>query len=209
MRKSLVEPFHKKRAVIVWQPAFQAGCRGFEPRLPLPWHNKSLCRLSTSRLKASRRRYGKQGDRFVFGENVHSDHLPRFRATTCLASRDHLPCRGRDHLPSPARDHLPPVSPPACFPLQQGGTRIDVITRTKRPLFIEPPIREGEYQAETPSPRCHRGPISCTAHQTGYAGTGAPATGRSKSGCWAAKRKDDAGIRAGQAAGGGHDRPRH
>src|SRR5215510_3287441 len=30
MRKPLVGPFHKKRAVIVRHPAFQAGCRGFE-----------------------------------------------------------------------------------------------------------------------------------------------------------------------------------
>jgi len=30
-----VEPLHKKRAAIVRPPAFQAGCRGFEPRLPL------------------------------------------------------------------------------------------------------------------------------------------------------------------------------
>src|SRR5260221_5268847 len=35
MRKPLVEPFYKKRAVIVRQPAFQAGCRGFESLLPL------------------------------------------------------------------------------------------------------------------------------------------------------------------------------
>ena len=32
---SRVEPLDKKRAAIVRVPAFQAGCREFEPRLPL------------------------------------------------------------------------------------------------------------------------------------------------------------------------------
>jgi hypothetical protein len=32
---ALAEPIGSKRAVIMQQTAFQAGCRGFEPRLPL------------------------------------------------------------------------------------------------------------------------------------------------------------------------------
>jgi hypothetical protein len=31
----LYKPIRKKRAVIVWQSAFQAGCREFEFRLPV------------------------------------------------------------------------------------------------------------------------------------------------------------------------------
>ena len=33
--KEPIEPFYGKRASFLRIPAFQAGCRGFEPRLPL------------------------------------------------------------------------------------------------------------------------------------------------------------------------------
>jgi hypothetical protein len=33
--KPAVRPMYSERAVITQPPAFQAGCRGFEPRLPL------------------------------------------------------------------------------------------------------------------------------------------------------------------------------
>ena len=118
----LPQPIYTERVAILRHPAFQAGCRGFEPRLPLHWHNESLCRLTTSRLKTSKRRYGKQGDAVVFGANVFSDNLPRMRANTCLVPRDNLPSGGCEHLPFPLRDNLPPVLPPACLPVQQGGT---------------------------------------------------------------------------------------
>jgi len=34
--KEPIEPFYNKQASFLWVPAFQAGCRGFESRLPLP-----------------------------------------------------------------------------------------------------------------------------------------------------------------------------
>src|SRR5205807_10354129 len=46
---ALPEPFHGKRAAILRLSAFQAGCRGFESRLPL----QALNRLFTGSLQAA------------------------------------------------------------------------------------------------------------------------------------------------------------
>src|SRR6266700_7961332 len=46
---ALPEPFHGKRSAILRPPAFQAGCRGFESRLPLQHMN----RLFTGSLQAA------------------------------------------------------------------------------------------------------------------------------------------------------------
>src|SRR5258708_22259437 len=48
------KPIHTRRSAILGHPAFQAGCRGFESRLPL----SSLHRLFAGRSEAARRQPG-------------------------------------------------------------------------------------------------------------------------------------------------------
>ncbi len=50
----LGQPIYTGRAAILWHPVFQAGCRGFEPRLPL----HSIDRLCAGRSQAAWRQLG-------------------------------------------------------------------------------------------------------------------------------------------------------
>jgi hypothetical protein len=51
---------------------------------PAPTYRPSLCRPITSRLGATRQRYGKQGGGLSMCKQACSDTLPRFRVTSCL-----------------------------------------------------------------------------------------------------------------------------
>src|SRR5579883_2913929 len=64
-------------------PAFQAGCRGFESRLPL----FSVNRLSEAAFQAHRKIWtgGRNGaDGFCAGQNTCSDSLPRIKVDILL-----------------------------------------------------------------------------------------------------------------------------
>src|SRR6266566_6519603 len=67
---ALPEPFHGKRSAMLRPSAFQAGCRGFESRLPL----SSLNRLFTGSPQAA----SWQAGGFMLCEKVYSDILPHF-----------------------------------------------------------------------------------------------------------------------------------
>src|SRR5712691_1189238 len=77
MRKPPVEPFRKKRAVIVQPPAFQAGCRGFEPRLPL----SSVHRLFAGTSNARWEQPGSEEE----SKQAMFYYAKRRAATSCLA----------------------------------------------------------------------------------------------------------------------------
>ena len=65
----LVEPFWKKQAVILEVPAFQAGCREFESRLPLFGVDRSPCRQVTSRFTRSKQCDEVRGTIFFLRKN--------------------------------------------------------------------------------------------------------------------------------------------
>src|SRR5260370_31301048 len=99
---ALPEPFYGRLAAILRPSAFQAGCRGFESRLPLHTRN----RLSTGPSQASWRQpngVGKARRRFCFW-------VKRPSTKACL------PGVVKACLITPAKACLPLSSPHGCLP---------------------------------------------------------------------------------------------
>ena len=108
---------YKKQAVILCVPAFQAGCRGFEPRLPL----FSMNRLSESAWQAaSQKASGERNRRRRFV--CSSSGVQRTPASFCGKDLPHVlgqPAFGWWQTPASSREEAPalPGFFPAAFPL--------------------------------------------------------------------------------------------